>query len=166
MDENRLLADENGIPWRLPRDVKHFRDYTDGKWLLLGRRTFEEMQGWFKPGHTPLVLSSRCGLDPKGARGVDSVPHALALAEAAGQTELVVCGGAQTYAAALPYADKLMLTRISHRFDQGSRPVFFPEWSHSSWHPFQTNSSPADIDNAWPLSITEWRRESQEAPQH
>jgi dihydrofolate reductase len=158
MDENRLLATEHGIPWRLPRDVQHFRRYTSGKWLLLGRRTFEEMQGWFMPGHTALVLSSQCGWDPKDARGVDSVPHALALAEAAGQSELVVCGGAQTYAAALPYADKLVITEIAHGFETGARPVYFPSWPAQEWSKQESLQHPPDADNEWPMAMTTWIR--------
>jgi dihydrofolate reductase len=158
MDGNRLLANAHGIPWSLPRDVQHFRRYTSGKWLLLGRRTFEEMRGWFKPGHTALVLTSQCGLDPKGARGVDSVPHALALAEAAGQSELVVCGGAQTYAAALPYADKLVITEIAHSFQGGTRPVYFPAWSVEEWSREESLHHHPDAENEWTMTITTWIR--------
>jgi dihydrofolate reductase len=158
MDENRLLANEHGIPWRLPRDVAHFRAYTRGKWLLLGRRTFEEMKGWFQPDHTPLVLSSQCCFDPQGARGIDSVPHALALAEAGGQSELVVCGGAQVYATTLPYADKLVLTEIEHRFDQGAKPVYFPAWDASEWERRSMTQCAADDEHEWPIMITEWVR--------
>ena len=160
MDENRLLATEHGIPWKLPRDVQHFRRYTEGKWLLLGRRTFQEMQGWFKPGHTALVLTSQCGLDPKGARGVDSVPHALALAEAAGQSELVVCGGAQTYVAAFPYADKLVITEIDHRFQAGTRPAYFPAWSVEEWSKEESVFHPANTENGWSMTITNWIRKA------
>ena len=158
MDENRLLATERGIPWKLPRDVAHFRAYTSGKWLLLGRRTFEEMKGWFQPHHTPLVLSTRCSFDPQGARGVDSVPHALALAEAAGQSELVVCGGAQTYAAALPYADKLLLTHVAHRFDPSAKPVHFPEWNPAEWKVTSEVHLTSDDQHLWPAIIKCWDR--------
>lgn len=160
IDENRLLADEKGIPWRLPRDVQHFRAYAEGKWLLVGRRTFEEMRGWFNASHTPLVLSSRCGLNPQGARGIDSIPHALALAGAAGQRELVVCGGGQTYAAALPYADKLVLTVVGHRFAAGEKPVYFPAWNQSEWQLRSSETHSADGDNAWPMCIQAWVRAS------
>ena len=53
-----------GIPWHLPRDVKHFREYTQGKHLLLGRRTFEEMLGWFTD-HPPIVLTHNTNYDPE-----------------------------------------------------------------------------------------------------
>jgi dihydrofolate reductase len=133
MDRNRLLGDANGIPWKLPADVAHFRDCTRNRWLLLGRRTFQEMRGWFDAGHTPLVLSSDCGWDPDVGRLVASVPQALALAGLAGQKELVCCGGAQTYAAALPYADQLVLTMIEKAYPAGKDAVHFPPWNAAEW---------------------------------
>lgn len=156
MDEARLLADERGIPWRLPRDVAHFRDYTHGKWLLLGRRTFEEMRGWFRDGHTPLVLTNQCGYEPKVGRAVASVPQAIALAEAAGVDELVVCGGAQVYAAALPFADEMVLTAIAHRFVVKSGAKYFPDTNANEWRETNVTNHAADAQNAWPMRVTVW----------
>lgn len=153
MDGNRLLADERGIPWRLPQDTAHFREHTQNKCLLLGRRTYEEMRGWFREGHTPLVLSAQCGWDPPTGRLVSSVPHALALAESAGHAEVVCCGGAQTYAAALPYADRLVLTRVHHEFPAARGAVFFPEWNPTDWHEVQEKKFPQDTKHAHAFTI-------------
>lgn len=158
MDENRLLAGEQGIPWHLTHDIAHFRDYTAGRWLLLGRKTYEEMHGWFRAGHFPLVLSSRCGWDPDPGCIVSSVPHALALAGTAGQFELICCGGAQTYAAALPYAERLVLTIVHHRFDAGSRGVFFPEWRSPEWRETSGSYFPKDAKNRFDFTIQHWQR--------
>lgn len=160
MDEDNLLADERGIPWRLPKDTAHFRRYTQGKWLLLGRRTFDEMRGWFRD-HTPLVLSTACGYDPEIGHVVASVPQALALAEAAGQTEVICCGGAQTYAAALPYADQLVLTRIHHRFPPLSHPVYFPGWNSEEWHLINRVELTHDHENACDMSVLTLMRQPQ-----
>lgn len=153
MDVNRLIAGDGGIPWHLPRDIAHFRASTQDKWLLLGRRTFGEMRGWFREGHMPLVLSSQCGWDPDIGRVVSSVPHALALAESARQEDLICCGGAQTYAAALPYADRLVLTVVHHRFEAGTGGVYFPEFDESAWREIESTRIPADDDHAFAFTI-------------
>ena len=153
MDAHRLLAGDSGIPWHLPWDIAHFRASTQDKWLLLGRRTFGEMRGWFREGHMPLVLSSQCGWDPDIGRVVSSVPHALALAESAGQHQLVCCGGAQTYAAALPYADLLVLTVVHHRFTAGTGGVFFPLFDESSWREIESTPVPTDEKHAFAFTI-------------
>ncbi|CAN5903246.1 dihydrofolate reductase [soil metagenome] len=160
MDEANLLADERGIPWRLPKDTAHFRRYTQGKWLLLGRHTFVEMRGWFTD-HTPLVLSSACGYDPEIGRVVASVPQALAQAEAAEQEELVCCGGAQTYAAALPYADQLVLTQIHHHFEPLSHAVYFPKWNPDEWQLLDRTELSQDAENAWNMSVFTLMRKAQ-----
>ena len=54
---DRTIGTGTGIPWQLPEDQRHFRGYTAGKALLLGRTTFEEMLGWFTD-HRPITLSS------------------------------------------------------------------------------------------------------------
>ena len=153
MDENRLLANEHGIPWHLSRDIAHFRAYTQNKWLLLGRRTFEEMRGWFNDSHMPLVLTSQCGYDPAIGRAVASVPQAIALAEAAGQNEIVVCGGGQVYTAAIPYADRMVITQVNHRFECEERCVYFPEWDTAQWHETERERFPADAENIFDMSI-------------
>lgn len=144
MDSNQLLADSGGIPWNLPHDAAHFREFARGKWLLLGRRTFGEMRGWFDAGHTPLVLSSTCGWDPEIGRVVASIPQALALAEAAAQEELVCCGGARTYAAALPYADRMVLTLIGHGYAPDSGAVYFPAWRSMEWRAVSSSALPRE----------------------
>lgn len=153
MDENRLLANEHGIPWHLPRDVAHFREYTKDKWLLLGRRTFEEMRGWFREGHTPLVLTRQHDYTPKIGRAVVTVVEALALAAHAGQTELVCCGGAQVFSAALSHADRLVLTRVQATFPPGTSPVYFPQWSPHEWEITSEATCPTDPGNACAMRI-------------
>jgi len=102
-----------GIPWDHPRDRRHFRAYTAGKWLLVGRRTYGEMDGWFGD-RIPLVLTRDASFRPRspGHRTVASVGGAIDLAQGNGAGELVVCGGGEVYAHCLPFADRLVLTRI------------------------------------------------------
>jgi len=130
MDENRLIGTgEGGLPWRgIERDRAHFRAYTAGKALLLGRRTFEEMSGWFDDGHRPAVVSRDGSYRAEGGYPVvGSVSDGVDRARAAGETELVVCGGATVYAAAMEFATQLVLTVLHERFDlEGG--AHFPPW--------------------------------------
>lgn len=158
VDENLLLATAQGIPWKLPDDVTHFRAYCAGKWLLLGRLTYEEMTGWFKLDQHPLILTSACGYDPKPGRGVASVPQALALAEAAGQQELVCIGGGQVFATAMAYAARLVITHIKQSFEPGDRPVYFPPIPADVWKEERRLEHAIDDRHAWPFAIVEYVR--------
>lgn len=164
VDENLLLATAQGIPWKLPDDVAHFRAYCAGKWLLLGRHTYEEMTGWFKPDQHPLVLTSACGYDPKPGRGVASVPQALALAEAAGQDELVCIGGGQVFATAMAHATRLVITHVHHAFAPDERPVYFPPISTDLWEEKHRKEHPADERHAWPFAFVEYAHRAGKPP--
>lgn len=118
ISEDGYISSGTGVPWDLPADKAHFRAYTAGKWLLLGRRTYEEMLGWFAD-HTPLVLTRQASYSPPVGRCVGSLGEAVALAASDGQHELVVCGGSAAYAASIGQATRLILTRVQVRLGSG-----------------------------------------------
>ncbi|MCB1078710.1 MAG: dihydrofolate reductase, partial [Verrucomicrobiae bacterium] len=77
LDRNRVIGTGNGgLPWRLPRDVSHFREYTQGKHLLIGRRTYEEMLGWFSD-QVPIVLTHRRDYQPTIGLAAHTVDEAV-----------------------------------------------------------------------------------------
>ncbi len=124
-----FISAGQGVPWSLAADRAHFRRLTAGKTLLLGRRTFDEMQGWFRD-HAPLVLTGRVLPARWEGAGVSSVAEALARTEEAGASELWVCGGGSVYAAALPVATELILTEVHESLGGG---VAFPEVAPVTW---------------------------------
>lgn len=138
-----------GVPWDLPADRDHFRACAAGKWLLLGRTTYQEMIGWFRDHH-PLVLSRDPTFVPVVGQRVASVAEALALAATAGQEELLVCGGAQVYEAALPVADRLILTRVDQRLGGG---LAFPAFEEGDWPVRGRRHHAADALHAQPFEI-------------
>ncbi len=118
-----------GVPWDLPADRAHFRRLTAGQWLLLGRRTFEEMRAWFR-AHHPLVLTRHALPAPWQDAAVASAAEAVQRATQAGAETLWVCGGASAYAEAMPLADELVLTRVADHLGDGAR---FPEMDPAMW---------------------------------
>lgn len=152
---DRVIGEASGrIPWDHPRDRDHFRARTAGRWLLVGRSTYAEMEGWFGE-RTPIVLTRGAAFHPfsPAHRLASSVPAALDLARANGVTELFVCGGATVYAASLPHADRIILTRLSLSL-QVSEPVHFPDFaSDGGWRlqslehwPAGEGTSPARLE--------------------
>lgn len=150
-----VLAVGGRIPWHLPRDVAHFRARAAGRWLLLGRRTYEQMGGWFRPGQVPLVLTRQPGYAVPEGRAVGSVAEALALAAEAGAAELLVCGGGEVYAAALPWADEVILTTVEGEF---AGEIYFPLLEKAAWRLVEREEFPADAENAWGMAIARYRR--------
>jgi len=162
-DENRVIGSAAGIPWHLPRDVQHFRDYCAGKAMLLGRRTFEEMDGWFSD-QFPIVVTRQSGFraDPGGVDGygiVPSVEAGISQARSTGEPELVVAGGAQIYALALPFATELLITEVHGSFEGDT---FFPEISSAIWNEVARERFEADTENSHPMSFVRYERRPSE----
>lgn len=146
--EDRIIGSASGgIPWDHPRDRAHFRARTAGRWLLAGRRTYLEMEGWFDD-RIPIVLTQQPGFRPfhPAHRIATSPAAAVELARTNGASELLVCGGAAVYGATLPFADRLVLTRIALRADVAD-PVSFPDFETSGeWLLRHAESWPAEGD--------------------
>ena len=58
MDLNGLIGKDNQLPWHLPADLKHFKQITMGKPVIMGRKTFESI-GKPLPGRVNIVLTRR-----------------------------------------------------------------------------------------------------------
>src|SRR5579872_3279123 len=76
MAQNGVIGRANALPWRLPEDLKRFKEYTLGKPILMGRKTFESI-GRPLPGRLNLVLTRDTGWHAEGVVVVNSVEEAL-----------------------------------------------------------------------------------------
>jgi dihydrofolate reductase len=157
MARNRVIGRDNRLPWRLPADLRRFKELTMGHTLLVGRKTFESI-GRPLPGRTMLVASRREGYAPKGVQVVRSVQEALEVAREGGETELFVAGGAEIYRQTLPVADRLYLTRIE---EDVPGDAYFPEYDETEWRlvdreDFAPSHEPAEeTPFAWSFQVYE-----------
>ncbi|HEX8780122.1 MAG TPA: dihydrofolate reductase [Nocardioides sp.] len=109
---NRVIGDQGGIPWHLPHDFAHFKRETLGHTLVMGRRTWDSI-GRPLPGRTTVVVTR----DPSWSPGHDEVLVAHSLEEALALAaelpgDVMVAGGGEIYAAALPLATHQVLTEV------------------------------------------------------
>jgi dihydrofolate reductase len=131
--ENGVIGRDGGLPWRLSSDLKTFRRLTMGKPLIMGRRTFQSLQ---KPldGRDNIVVSRDADFRPEGAIVAASFPAALAQAERCakhrGVDEVMVIGGADIFAEALPLAGRIYKTQV-HGSPQGD--THMPEVDWARW---------------------------------
>ncbi|MFO0796394.1 MAG: dihydrofolate reductase [Gemmataceae bacterium] len=115
LGKNLVIGTETGLPWHLPRDLKHFRTLTIGKPIILGRTTFEQI-GRPLPDRPNLVLTRRPDFAPAGVYVVRSAAAALERAASFGAEEAVVIGGGEVYREFLPLADRLYITVVDGEF--------------------------------------------------
>jgi dihydrofolate reductase len=133
--QNRVIGNNNKLPWYLPEDLKYFKRVTLGKPIIMGRKTFESI-GRPLPGRTNIIITRNPDWthDGAGVRVVHSLQQAIELAESLalvnGFEESLVIGGAEIYALALPQADRLYLTQV-HAEVQGD--AHFPPLDPTQW---------------------------------
>lgn len=111
VSENNVIGKNGHLPWHLSQDLKRFKAITSGHHILLGRKNYEDI-GRPLPNRTNIVLSRNPKFSAPGCIVAKSLSEAFLFAENAGEPELFVIGGANVYAAALPFAKKLYLTRV------------------------------------------------------
>jgi dihydrofolate reductase len=145
--ENGVIGRNNGMPWHLPDDLKHFKALTLAKPVLMGRKTFDSI-GRPLPGRTTLVLTRGDGWTAPGVTVVADLDAALRAAGSA--PELVVAGGAQVYALALPRATRIHLTRI-HAVIAGDTRL--PEIADSEWRETSRELHPIDARHPYAMSF-------------
>ncbi len=145
MAKNRVIGANNALPWHLSADLKRFKALTMGHHIIMGRKTFESI-GRILPGRTSVVVSRNPGYRPAGVLVAPNLESALAIAE--GDSDAFVIGGAEIYRAALPVADRILLTEIGRGFEGDT---FFPPLPPTDWR--ETARDP-DTDEASGLNFS------------
>jgi len=159
MAQNGVIGRANALPWRLPEDLKRFKEYTLGKPILMGRKTFESI-GRPLPGRLNLVLTRDSGWHAEGVTVVHSVEEALQ--QTRSSEELVAIGGAEIYRLLLPLAHRIYLTHV-HADVPGD--TFFPAFDPAQWDDVDYRTQPADERHAYPVTfVTLERRASPAGP--
>lgn len=146
MTENRVIGNDGGLPWRLPDEMRHFMDSTMGKPVIMGRKTFQSMKAPL-PGRLNIVLTRDRAWSPPQPdvlvvhdlqAGIDV---ATVDAQESSVDEIMVIGGADIYALALPRATKLYVTYIEMAI---AGDVTFPEFDIEEWQEVSSVEHPKD----------------------
>jgi len=145
MDEQGVIGAGGHLPWHLPADLRWFRAHTLGKPVIMGRVTHESI-GRPLPRRENIVVTRRADYTAQGCRVVHTVEQALA----AGAPEVMIIGGASLYAALLPRAGRMYLTRLHHRFEGDAR---FPEYERRAWRVSERHDHEPDHANPFRYSF-------------
>jgi len=132
--KNGVIGKDGGLPWRLPEDMKWFKETTMGKPILMGRNTWESLPKKPLPGRTNIVLTGQKDYVADGAVVVHDYEAAVEAAKQAAREaeadEVMIIGGAQVYKMALPDADRLYLTEVHAAIDGDT---IFPDYDKGGW---------------------------------
>ncbi len=156
---NGAIGLRDGLPWRLPGDLRHFKARTMGRPVVMGRRTFQSL-GRPLPGRFLVVASRDPALAlPEGVERAASLDAALArgqaLAALHGAGEVMVAGGAEIYRAAMDRADAMLLTEVDLAPEADS---FFPPVDPALWREAsRVPQAPGPNDEAG-FDLVAWQR--------
>lgn len=130
--ENNALGKNNDLVWHLPDDFKRFKQLTSGHFIILGRKTFESFPKPL-PNRTHIIITRQPGYAKKVDESCCIVVNSLeqAIEKTNPNNENFVIGGGEIYKLALPFADKIELTRVHATFDADA---FFPEINTQEWN--------------------------------
>jgi dihydrofolate reductase len=154
--ENGVIGRDGKLPWRLSADLRRFKELTMGHTIIMGRRTWESIHRPL-PGRRMIVVSRQAGF----RTGFDDVPaaenldEALYVADAAGENEAFVVGGAELYREALPQAGRLYLTRVHAKVPGDTQ---FPLSQLNGWQRVASEHHDADAANNFPISFEIYER--------
>ena len=120
---NRALGKDNKLIYKIPEDLKRFKDLTEGHVVIMGRKTFESI-GYPLSNRLNIIITRDKNYSQKGITVVHSLDEAFQLVR--NEDEVFVIGGGQIYQEALPKADKLYLTIVEGNPEADT---FFPDYS-------------------------------------
>ncbi len=152
MDRNRLIGGDGRLPWHLPADLRHFKQTTLGKPVVMGRKTYESI-GKPLPDRTNIVVTRDDNYQAPGCITSSSLDQAI---QAAGNVEeLMIIGGADLYRQAFPRAERLYLTRIDAEFEGDT---WFPDFDGNQWKVTAISDHEVDDRNRFPYSFATLER--------
>lgn len=133
--QNRVIGTNNDMPWHIPEDFAFFKQYTSGKPVLMGRKTWDSLPKKPLPNRQNIVITRQTAWQADGAQVFTNIQAALnAHADA---PEIIIMGGAEIYQQIIESATDLRLTEV-HLQPQGN--ALFPEFSPQQWREISRQS--------------------------
>ncbi|EMQ96358.1 Dihydrofolate reductase [Xanthomarina gelatinilytica] len=152
--ENDAIGKDNQLIWHLSDDLKRFKELTNGHHIIMGRKTFESFPKPL-PNRTHIVISRQDNYQvPSGVILVNNLEDAFDAAKADKQP--FVIGGGEIYKQAMPYADKIELTRVHEDFEADT---FFPKIDTTIWKESQNRYHAKDEKHQHAFSFITYIRQ-------
>ncbi|MBS0463144.1 MAG: dihydrofolate reductase [Proteobacteria bacterium] len=152
LDRRCAIGRGNALPWHLPDDLKRFKALTLRKAVLMGRKTADSL-GRKLPNRRNLVLTRSGSVPFPGMEAVASLDDAM---QRAGDDELMVIGGGEVFALALPLATRMYLTHVDT--EVAGADAFFPAFAEPDWRVVAHESHPADARHACNFAFVDYQR--------
>ena len=145
---NRAIGFHGDMPWHLPGELKHFKETTMGKPIVMGRKTWESI-GRALPGRQNIVVTRNGSFRARGCDVAGSLDEAVRMASG---EEVMIIGGGELYEQALAVSDRMIITLVDC---EPEADTWFPEWQSNSWRQVSRRSELADGRNPYSYQVLE-----------
>ena len=157
LSNNNVIGKDNDLPWNLKTDLKHFKDYTSNKIIVMGRKTFESI-GKPLPNRINYVVSNTIE-EIAGAKVFNSTESAIKEAKhecsRSGQNEIVIIGGGFLFRDTLSKANRLVLSKVKCDIEGD---VFYPDVDLNDWEKVSGNEFYKDAENDYDFTVEVYER--------
>jgi len=158
--DNGVMGKGGDLPWRLPGDLKQFKEKTVGKPVVMGRKTYQSLRHAL-PGRPNIVLSRDPLYRLDDAKVVTTLDAALALAkkeaDRLGAEEISVIGGATLFSEIMPRAERMYYTEV-HASPEGD--TLFPPFDRGEWREVARKGPLQGAKDQYPYSFVTLERKS------
>lgn len=153
VSNNKVIGKDNDLPWKLKRDLLHFKNYTVGKTILMGRKTFESI-GRPLPNRNNFIVSTTLK-NVAGAEVFKSLDSAIV--NVSPGEEVVIIGGGYLFRESINFFNKLVLTQVDCEIDGD---IFYPEVDLDQWTLQESEDFKKDEDNEFNFSVKTFTKNS------
>ena len=158
LSNNYVIGVNNGLPWKLKKDLQHFSAYTQNKVIVMGRKTFESI-GRPLPNRKNIVISSTLS-STNEIQIVNSLEQAISEATDWNKEnnlveEVVLIGGGYIFKESINLVNKLVLTRVNCDIDGD---VFYPHLDFTEWSMISSESFMKDEENEYDFLVETYIR--------
>ncbi len=156
ISENGVIGSNGGIPWKLPDDLRRFKEKTSGCPVVMGSKTYWSLPSRFRPlpGRENLVLTRHTAQFED--ENVTAIGDFQRVVERAEKENVWAIGGAEIYKLALPRASEMHITRVDLIV---AGDTFFPQWDNSEWRLVSAEKHERGRENEYGFTWEIWKRE-------
>ncbi|MGJ9456768.1 dihydrofolate reductase [Oceanobacillus sp. CF4.6] len=130
MDKNHVIGLNNGMPWRLPKDLRFFKEKTTGNTIIMGRKTYNSMGGAL-PNRENVVLTRSKLEIPENVEVIDQLQIITEWNTNHPEKEYFIIGGGNIFNQVIDIADRMYITWIDESFEGDT---YFPTFTEDEWH--------------------------------
>ena len=123
---NNVIGSNGSIPWNVPKDLKYFKELTEGNTVIMGRKTYESLPKDKKPlpNRINIVITRDINFTANGCMVVGSLEEAILKID--NRKDTFIIGGGEIYKQAINFVDKIYVTEINNEYEGDT---YFPKIS-------------------------------------